>query len=464
MSSVPPDDSASLQRTWLVFALGPYVMCASALDVEGIIQCPDPIAKLPLTPDYALGAFLFRGRSAAAISLRRKLRLGQGEDLRTGPFIVTRIGGALVAFWVDEVKDVLEEKDAAWRPMPSMLDGGLFERFAIRETELILQTSFAALREAQVEFESLASWIAVQADATPPASGEAASQSRSPAAAVSGGERSKTEYPQSAARQMKDDPAEPRISSATPHAQPNLPSHTPFTPKLEFPARAPVTPRASAGRVRVAGEERDDPTGISRKTRAMVARAPERVKTVVDTVAAPEPRSVSSDPMSIPAEPAAVPVRVGRSSRRLVIALALAMTAIAAFVYLFLPLGVDERQARQVASAARPSTQGAISPAALSPAQPSTLPVESIDRDQVTLAIERRGEANDAKVVDGVAAAQLSTVPIHTVVRGDTLWQIAKQQVGDPFRYPELAKLSDIRDPDRIRPGDVIRIEIRKQR
>ena len=46
----------------------------------------------------------------------------------------------------------------------------------------------------------------------------------------------------------------------------------------------------------------------------------------------------------------------------------------------------------------------------------------------------------------------------HMVVRGDTLWDIAQTYMGDPFRYPELAKLSRIRDPDWIYPGDVVRI------
>jgi nucleoid-associated protein YgaU len=52
----------------------------------------------------------------------------------------------------------------------------------------------------------------------------------------------------------------------------------------------------------------------------------------------------------------------------------------------------------------------------------------------------------------------------HVVVRGDTLWEIAKKYVGDPFRYPELTALSDIRNPDLIYPGDIVRIEIRENR
>lgn len=47
---------------------------------------------------------------------------------------------------------------------------------------------------------------------------------------------------------------------------------------------------------------------------------------------------------------------------------------------------------------------------------------------------------------------------IHEVVKGDTLWAIAKRYVKDPFRYPELARLSDIRNPHKIYPGNKVHI------
>lgn len=49
---------------------------------------------------------------------------------------------------------------------------------------------------------------------------------------------------------------------------------------------------------------------------------------------------------------------------------------------------------------------------------------------------------------------------IHSVVKGDTLWHIAKRYVRNPFRYPELASLSKIKNPDLIYPGDRVRILI----
>ncbi|MFV1983310.1 MAG: LysM peptidoglycan-binding domain-containing protein, partial [Thiohalomonadales bacterium] len=47
---------------------------------------------------------------------------------------------------------------------------------------------------------------------------------------------------------------------------------------------------------------------------------------------------------------------------------------------------------------------------------------------------------------------------IHIVVKGDTLWHIAKFYVKDPYRYPELARLSNIKNPDLIYPGNRVHI------
>ncbi len=51
----------------------------------------------------------------------------------------------------------------------------------------------------------------------------------------------------------------------------------------------------------------------------------------------------------------------------------------------------------------------------------------------------------------------------HIVVKGDTLWAIAKRYINDPFRYPELARLSKIKNPDLIYPGDRVLIRIEQR-
>ena len=48
----------------------------------------------------------------------------------------------------------------------------------------------------------------------------------------------------------------------------------------------------------------------------------------------------------------------------------------------------------------------------------------------------------------------------HTVVGGDTLSKIAKEQYGDPMKYPVIfeANRPMLSDPDKIYPGQVLRI------
>jgi nucleoid-associated protein YgaU len=85
-----------------------------------------------------------------------------------------------------------------------------------------------------------------------------------------------------------------------------------------------------------------------------------------------------------------------------------------------------------------------------------------IDTEDFILTIERPEPALKNEAVHSTLAKWTTDELIHIVVRGDTLWDIADHYLGDPFRYPELAALSHIKDPHWIYPGDVIRI-IRKK-
>ena len=53
---------------------------------------------------------------------------------------------------------------------------------------------------------------------------------------------------------------------------------------------------------------------------------------------------------------------------------------------------------------------------------------------------------------------------IHKVVKGDTLWDLAGQYTDNPFKYPQLAKDNKIKDPNRIYPGEQVRITTKNQK
>ena len=46
----------------------------------------------------------------------------------------------------------------------------------------------------------------------------------------------------------------------------------------------------------------------------------------------------------------------------------------------------------------------------------------------------------------------------YTVKKGDTLWNIAKKELGDGTRYKEIAKLNNISNPNKIYPGQILKL------
>ena len=53
--------------------------------------------------------------------------------------------------------------------------------------------------------------------------------------------------------------------------------------------------------------------------------------------------------------------------------------------------------------------------------------------------------SNDGVAIYPVAAPAEETYRIHTVVKGDSLWDIAKKYLGDGSRYPEIKALNDLK-------------------
>ncbi len=127
-------------------------------------------------------------------------------------------------------------------------------------------------------------------------------------------------------------------------------------------------------------------------------------------------------------------------------------------VTLNFPLIADLERQRAGTRAAFPVTTG--SPPALPPAATSVEPMAPMAWRPLSTQIH--DGLSDAPYlpwsipVSGPPPFDPRRLRVHVVDRGETLWHLAERYLNDPWRYRELARLSNIRDPDLILPGEYI--------
>jgi len=71
------------------------------------------------------------------------------------------------------------------------------------------------------------------------------------------------------------------------------------------------------------------------------------------------------------------------------------------------------------------------------------------------------GETGESEEVPGEISEVVETYLEHTVVRGDTLWDLSGKYLGDPWKWPEIWELNPfVEDPHWIYPDQVLKIKI----
>ena len=81
------------------------------------------------------------------------------------------------------------------------------------------------------------------------------------------------------------------------------------------------------------------------------------------------------------------------------------------------------------------------------------------EREKVILAVGN--VAGVAKVEEAIETPEPAAEPaFHTVKKGDTLWKISERTLGSGARHKEIfeANRPMLKDPDKIYPGQVLRI------
>jgi chemotaxis signal transduction protein/LysM repeat protein len=476
VQAMPITPSSRNNRHLILFNVAPYHFCAPAAEVESMIMVP-PVSRLPLAPPSVIGLINHRGQVYRVISLRRKLGLETGPARPQGQLILTSLPTGLTAFLVDDVVDVLPGTHLSRHPLSAHSPMDLFDAFILHNEQVLFHTTFTRLEQAREipypspDLETMARMADdVRAQTPAPDRSSAEQQHRK-------GETSETDGMTAGAEESAhraDHPKDPGLSPAAKttgasaaipmaRATENDPSMAISRPFRKEPAQkravSSTTPPAGPA-LRPGPDGGFDPASDRRPQFRPIAPATQehipsgnRVKTAPLPAIATQPEGLDPPQTGLkphatatdkPASPAdAAPSRIAAAK----------------------PESTPPEQAIEHDAPSRPSTLAInLAPPTPAPASEASREIMRVETETFTLMVERPATKTTAPSpppshLPPVALDEI----VHHVVPGDTLWDIAARYLDDPFQYPELARLSQISNPDLIYPGDIIHI-IRKER
>ena len=491
---LPATGSISIARGQdhlVLFNVAACHLAAPAAEVERIIVAPR-IRPLPQAPPSIIGVVPHRGQIYRVISLRRKFGLEAGPPSPSkGQLILTRLPAGLTAFLVDEVVDVLPAADFIRQPLSPHSPMDFFNAFLLREEQILLHTTFAQMEQAR-EIPLLNPGTGKTEGAVthsgPPSGGSKAAPDTGlsdpliPAPAslpaqdpieneaaevrrhapakrdtVQAGKAFRTVPPQ---RLPMRSPSPgigialfPAPGSRIPEAHPVVTTR---------PVRDPQRPRRYALTVTVllvlillVGLGPAFLWRVRLMRREHLSLSGETTAPVNALNAPPvHPHQVTSQEALKVVTPVAAPPHAQNRERFPTIAKPPATSP--------LPSTTTEMPATVRPPNDPPvQTAGQVS-GEISPESESSRKILHLDTATFTLTVERPGTPNAIPVAPPERRHAAPGREItHRVVSGDTLWDIAAHYLGNPFQYPELARLSQIRNPDLIYPGDIIRIRLK---
>lgn len=397
---------------WLIFRIGQVSCAVPTLSVETLLPPPAHLTAAPGADAGRPGLFHHGTETIAVVDLRHRFGI-EAPDRGRGRLLLTRVGGRGYGLWVDEVVGLADSGQVKPAPLPPELPHNLFTQALLHRGEIVLCSDPArllAMRDAG-RLPHLAQ---------PPAAADAT--------------------PETPATTPPEPPSTPPVATPPPLRQP--PATAPPRPAPR-PPPPPAVPKPA-------------PTPPPRPPHGETPPPPPAAAAPGNGIAAPPP---SPRPIAPPPEPVAAPPPPPGSDgrRRALLLLLLALLAggswFAADRWLAVPPAV-------------PHPAAAPTPTLI--ASGRGVQVERTGHE-VTLVIDRAKALGTPHAATPPAPASAAPRPappkprvyIHTVVKGDTLWAIARHYLNDPWRYSELARLSHIKDPDLIYPGDRVRIVIR---
>ncbi|MBN2427185.1 MAG: chemotaxis protein CheW [Deltaproteobacteria bacterium] len=482
-------------QTILTFRVGNYFLGLPAMEIEAIVPIPK-IHYIPRAPYEIPGFCSIHGKTATVVSLPRKFGLPDNEVSGHGQLLLCRLGSEMIAFQVDEVLDISPENDWATSDLLELRPSSGAKTMIFRDNLIMWRTTCQQLfdMKCQPSRPPVTDHSGIKAECfneeLPASSGLQTNTELSGRDIPTNVPKIKATNPGQAtgpgilpSRQLPSPPVTPpaKTFSARPahkvafrQSPPLSATHIKEKPRLRFQTLPEVTSPASkaATEIKAPTDSRQSNKDSGRKHSLWMNMGAAIIVLALCAGIGWLWREPTGNIKTTPSSPA--PQMAVLKSDNLPMLISDGKESDQSGGEKITADNIDKKSTRAVFSQPSANIEGT-TPATIarkvSPGINHALENSSstillkIETDDFTFLLERpEKEASSparppSKKTAGAGALEI----VHTVIRGDTLWHIAKHYLDNPLRYPELARLSRIENPHLIFPGDRVRI-IRKIR
>ncbi|VAX14625.1 hypothetical protein MNBD_GAMMA24-975 [hydrothermal vent metagenome] len=488
----------------LLFRVGPVLCCAPTLSIETLIL-PPSLTHPPGSSESRPGIFRHADKLVSLIEVRQLFGVEESDRKQPGRIVVCHFGNQHTGFLVDEVSDVIDTPTSGWRQLSASLSGGVFTRSLLLDKKIHLYCEFEKLQIIrQIGF--LKPWIQQLQEKN------RCRKNMSTHAPACTTVLPKKPAPANTSMQSGTIPPPPTAP---------LPAVSDRRPPLDPPLKQQRTHirNNKADKTQAMGKQTatSNPLQTENKTRQSAADVkPGHSASPSDPTSLARHAAKISRPLK-PPHPTDHKVRTqankAETNLPIMAAVLICIALISAIAYLWPNYATNPVVITSVSDSPVVET---LTPAKPHPRRPETTfspttenarnnePAEASatamqeDQDnrgnyyqanieqrphEVTIILTAPANDtvirsnNDHPVAPKLAAEihpAIESTPafvssrlssprhidetVYTVVRGDTLWHIARRYIHNPFRYPELARLNKIPNPNLIYPGDRVRI------
>ena len=437
---MPP---ATPQQALLLFRVGPVYCCASTAPVETIIV-PPGLTHPPGASLASPGIFQHAGKLIRARDLRILFGIDSPTPSAMTRVILTQHERGAIGYWVDEIVGIIAMPLTGFGPLPAPIPRGIFSHTFIHEQRIYLYGEFAQLATLTRHgyLRSYIEQLTANAHAAVTITAPAISQ------------------PQSTASPAVTTTTVVEPTLITPPTPPWPQQHSP-SPALSDAKRITSQPTKLAPRHSSSTHTAIPPAPVdsARWNTSTLVTHPSRSAA---TFTATQHQAAINTPMGS-GSATAPPLPESRFGFLLPVIVLLVILGGTWWLLSWSSTAGMPPTHPLVADTPMMSTRvadGVIPPPTAVPATPNPYTAE-IHPDNAGITIVLKAPVQEhvlTRPTDTPTHHVSVNEIVHIVKKGDTLWDIAARYVNDPYRYPELATLSRIKNPDLIYPGNRVRI------